>query len=1576
MRMNSASLPITSFARLGRRASTVALLSLVVLFGALGSSHAGPAAAAPTESSPVTVTLEFDDGGSDQLQAASILDAHGMHGVFFLNSGRLGLPGYMTVAEAQGLAADGHEIGGHTVSHADLPTLGLDEQIRQVCNDRVSLLNEGFQVYDFAYPFGDYAAGTESVVEGCGYNSARSIGGVASPGSCSGCPGAETLPPQDDYALITPDSIKSSTTMQDLEGFVTQAEQQGGGWVQLVMHHVCAGSGCDTLSVAPSTLSSFLDWLQARGTPVKTTHQVIGGALAPPVNGPPPPFNDGVLQNGSLESPSSRSGSTVPDCWSLGGAGTTTATGTSTSDAHSGSWAYRIDLSAFSSGADKKIYSRQDLGACAPGASPGEVYQLSAWYKTNAQSRFVAYYRNGSGGWTWWAQQASNLPTASSSYRQATWTLPAIPAGATAISVAMSIRSVGFVTVDDFALVNTADDTTPPTVQITSPTDGATVTGTVPVKATASDNLGVTKVEFYADGQLIGTATSAPFQINWNTATASKPNLGLTAKAYDTAGNVAVSQGVNVTIQQSDTSPPSVSLTAPGDGAGVSGVVSLVAGASDDVGVVRVEFYRGSSLVGSVSSSPYQVSWDTTSVVNGSYSLSAKAFDAAGNSAVSAAVSVTVSNALSNLLVNSSLETATSNVPDCWQLGSSGSNTATWAWTTDAHTGSRAEQVQISSYTSGDRKLVVKQDSGVCAPAVSAGAKYALGAYYKSSTAARFIVFYRNASGSWVYWTESPVFAASASWAQASWTTPVVPAGATRISFGLGITAVGSLTQDDLSLGAPDTTPPTVALTAPSDGATVSGANVTVSAGASDNVGVAKVELYRGASLIGSVTSSPYQVSWDTTAVANGSYGLTAKAYDAAANTATSTAVTVTVSNTASDTTPPVTTISCGGSTCQSGYYTGPVAVGLSASDSGSGVSITRYTTDGSTPSATTGLIYGGPFTLAQTTTVKFLSVDQAGNVEQVRSQSVLIRTASPNTTVSIQFDDGLLDQYQAISLLAKYSFHGTFFINSAEVGTASDYYMNWTQVHAVASAGNEIGGHTLHHPDLITISAAAAQTEICDDRTALVNQGFSVTNFAYPYGHTNATVANIVRNCGYGSGRGVTGLSDSGPYAETLPPADSYLTRTPENPDNTTTLAQLQSYVTRAEQHGGGWVQIVFHHLCDPASSGCTDEYSTSPQIFEGLLSWLHDRGSVVKTTSEALGPINPTDTTPPTVALTAPSDGATVSGANVTVSAGASDNVGVAKVELYRGASLIGSVTSSPYQVSWDTTAVANGSYGLTAKAYDAAGNTATSTAVTVTVSNTASDTSPPSVSLTAPGDGAGVSGVVSLVAGASDDVGVVRVEFYRGSSLVGSVSSSPYQVSWDTTSVVNGSYSLSAKAFDAAGNSAVSAAVSVTVSNALSNLLVNSSLETATSNVPDCWQLGSSGSNTATWAWTTDAHTGSRAEQVQISSYTSGDRKLVVKQDSGVCAPAVSAGAKYALGAYYKSSTAARFIVFYRNASGSWVYWTESPVFAASASWAQASWTTPVVPAGATRISFGLGITAVGSLTQDDLSLAGAG
>ncbi|MBI3305420.1 Ig-like domain-containing protein, partial [Candidatus Parcubacteria bacterium] len=138
--------------------------------------------------------------------------------------------------------------------------------------------------------------------------------------------------------------------------------------------------------------------------------------------------------------------------------------------------------------------------------------------------------------------------------------------------------------------------------------------------------------------------------------------------------------------------------------------------------------------------------------------------------------------------------------------------------------------------------------------------------------------------------------------------------------------------------------------------------------------------------------------------------------------------------------------------------------------------------------------------------------------------------------------------------------------------------------------------------------------------------------------------------------------------------------------------------------------------------------------------------------------------DTTFPTVSMTAPSNGATVSGVGVTVSATASDNVGVVGVQFkFDGLNLGSEDTVAPYGLVWDSTTATNGSHTLTAVARDAAGNQTTSAAVTVTVSNTPPDTTPPTVSLTAPSAGATVSGTsVTVSANASDNVGVVGVQF----------------------------------------------------------------------------------------------------------------------------------------------------------------------------------------------------------------------
>jgi hypothetical protein len=139
-----------------------------------------------------------------------------------------------------------------------------------------------------------------------------------------------------------------------------------------------------------------------------------------------------------------------------------------------------------------------------------------------------------------------------------------------------------------------------------------------------------------------------------------------------------------------------------------------------------------------------------------------------------------------------------------------------------------------------------------------------------------------------------------------------------------------------------------------------------------------------------------------------------------------------------------------------------------------------------------------------------------------------------------------------------------------------------------------------------------------------------------------------------------------------------------------------------------------------------------------------------------------------------------------------------------------------SSPYSINWDTTGASNGPHQLTAVARDAAGNKTTSAAVPVTVAN--ADHTPPSAWLTFPESGARLGGTITLTGGASDNVGVVGVQFQLdGKSLGSEDTSAPYSVAWNTASVANGSHQLSALARDAAGNAKTSTVVTVTVANA---------------------------------------------------------------------------------------------------------------------------------------------------------------
>ncbi|MFO0891121.1 MAG: DUF4082 domain-containing protein [Isosphaeraceae bacterium] len=197
----------------------------------------------------------------------------------------------------------------------------------------------------------------------------------------------------------------------------------------------------------------------------------------------------------------------------------------------------------------------------------------------------------------------------------------------------------------------------------------------------------------------------------------------------------------------------------------------------------------------------------------------------------------------------------------------------------------------------------------------------------------------------------------------------------------------------------------------------------------------------------------------------------------------------------------------------------------------------------------------------------------------------------------------------------------------------------------------------------------------------------------------------------------------------------------------------------------------------------------------------------SLGEITSDMNTPVgsNVLDATPPAGSIVSPAGGSSLAGV-ATLTAAASDNVQVASVQfLVNGQPLGSPVTSSPYSLTWDSRAFGNGSYVVSARIMDRAGNTTTTAAETVTVANPP-DASPPTLSIKNPPDGTRTGGTVIPWAVASDSLGVTGVQFLlNGSNFGPRITTAPYRMSWDTRTVADGTYTLTAIAYDAAGNQA---------------------------------------------------------------------------------------------------------------------------------------------------------------------------
>ncbi|MHA1357387.1 MAG: Ig-like domain-containing protein, partial [Candidatus Helarchaeota archaeon] len=401
------------------------------------------------------------------------------------------------------------------------------------------------------------------------------------------------------------------------------------------------------------------------------------------------------------------------------------------------------------------------------------------------------------------------------------------------------------------------DDTNPITATITSPSGGAIVHQTISINANAADNAGgsgVDYVEFWLDsigGTLIGTDSTAAYSVSWDTTTATDGSHNLYVRVYDNAGNYLDSAAVAVTVD--NTNPITATITSPSGGAIVHQTISINANAADNAGgsgVDYVEFWLdsiGGTLIGTDSTAAYSVSWDTTTTTDGSHNLYVRVYDNAGNYLDSSpAVAVTVDN--TNPI------------------------TAT-----------------ITSPSSGaDVRGTVS---------ITANAADNVG-----GTGVDYVEFWLDSIGGTLIGSDatSPY--------SVSWDTTTTTDGAHNLYVRVYDLAGNYLDSSPaVSVTVDNTNPITATITSPSGGADVGG-TISINANAADNAGgsgVNYVEFWLdaiggGGTLIGSDSTSPYSVSWDTTTTTDGSHDLYVRVYDNAGNYLDSSpAVTVTVDNTA-----------------------------------------------------------------------------------------------------------------------------------------------------------------------------------------------------------------------------------------------------------------------------------------------------------------------------------------------------------------------------------------------------------------------------------------------------------------------------------------------------------------------------------------------------------------------------------------------------------------------------------------------------------------------------------------------------
>jgi subtilisin family serine protease len=559
-----------------------------------------------------------------------------------------------------------------------------------------------------------------------------------------------------------------------------------------------------------------------------------------------------------------------------------------------------------------------------------------------------------------------------------------------------------------------------------------------------------------------------------------------------------------------------------------------------------------------------------------------------------------------------------------------------------------------------------------------------------------------------------------------------------------------------------DAIKPVVNLTAPAAGATVSG-TATVAFAATDNLGVTGITVTVGSATICSVAGTATGCAWNTTATPNGPAVLTVTARDAAGNTQAA-SVSVTVSN--ADTTLPTATIL---SPSEGATVGRPVTIKFTVSDN-IGVTSTVVTARGVTVCSVAGpatsCVWNAPAGQDGPAVISVTAQDAVGNS----------KTDTVNVTVSAT--DTTSPAVQIISPVSGGIYSGDIKINF--------------------SATDDVGvtSITVEVQSTVICTLPAGATS-CTWNSALLNDGLR---------RATVTATDAAGNVGSAT----VGFQTKNP--DTMKPAVSIT-----NPAAGATVSgALDITFTASDNFGvtGITVAVGSSTICSLSGTAksCLWNSALAPNGATTITVTARDAVGNSQSDSRSVT-VNNADKTAPTVSITAPAASATVSG-QTTIGFSAMDQVGVTGITVSVGTTTICTLAGTATSCAWDTTKTPNGLQTITVTARDAAGNSQ-SAARSVTVDNPVVDQTKPTVSFTTPLAGKTISGLVTVGMTSSDNVKVVRLVLTVNGLTICSLTSASGSCTWNTLNSPNGGLTLTATAYDAAGNAGTAQAV-VTVAN----------------------------------------------------------------------------------------------------------------------------------------------------------------